>query len=622
MIVNACMTDFRKISSGSLAEGLDFPGSDIDIMYICNDIDVVDNVSNIKHPIQRMTCVMETEFDHPGFTSLRVKAKGEGLVIVDCQCSPGTCSGEWLYLPPNEFSKKYMNRWSVPLSLHGPCLSNQNHTIDMAFCVRSKYLPRNASSWAIRHRWQWPPNFVIDRILNYGCLLVPIGPKTLSDHKSNLWRISFSVAEKILVHSFNFTQLLCYGLLKLMLKRIINTHDEVKDLMCSYFLKTALFWVSEGVNINTFQLSKIYYCFFLCVDKIILWVKKCYCPNYFIPEHNMFLGKINQSNNKILLCVLDSIMFGGIDGLLNSLFAPDNEHTRLVCTNNESSFIRLDFLLYRMFGTCNLGNINSGPECPLRMYNGLAITESLLKSESSSFIVDICKYYVAIISKHIAQQLPSPNTIGEAYNIRNIYQRYLKNVIKTDALSGWLLYASYYYVTGQFDVTLRLTDYVLSKCSPNRIGQGSQFSEICFQKYRYNVHSSMTLNERVTLATVTEVKYVPRSSLIPEELTLDVEHHFISISPCLMSHCLRFLCFHHRGDISNRQLALRNIYLAVNGAKSITKEKTTDSLTILGVCNEISGYKDEAYECYDQAFFYSNCKCSDTEKRKLKLLDI
>ena len=135
-----------------------------------------------------------------------------------------------------------------------------------------------------------------------------------------LWRISFSEAEKQLVHSFNFTQVLCYGLLKLTLKRIVNTNDDVKDLLCSYFLKTALFWVSEEVDIDTFQLPKLFICFYLCLNKLMSWVNNCYCPNYFIPEHNMFLGKINQYNNKSLLSVLNSIKYSGISGLMQNLF--------------------------------------------------------------------------------------------------------------------------------------------------------------------------------------------------------------------------------------------------------------------------------------------------------------
>ena len=147
-------------------------------------------------------------------------------------------------------------------NLHGPCLSDKNQSTDVAYCLRSKYLPYNTLSWIIRYRQQLPPNVIIDRIINYGCLLVPIGTRIMPNCNL-LWRISFSVAEKQLVHSFNFTQVLCYGLLKLTLKRIVNTNDDVKDLLCSYFLKTALFWVSEETDIDTFQLPNLVICFSL-----------------------------------------------------------------------------------------------------------------------------------------------------------------------------------------------------------------------------------------------------------------------------------------------------------------------------------------------------------------------
>ncbi|XP_076084490.1 cyclic GMP-AMP synthase-like receptor 2 [Mytilus galloprovincialis] len=192
------------------------------------------------------------------------------------------------------------------LSPHGPCLSDQGQNMDFAFCFRNKYLPYDAIPWLSRCRKQWPPNSTIDKIKKYGCLLVPTGPRTMPDCYV-LWRLSFSAAEKQLVHSFNFTQLLCYCLLKLTLKHIVNTNRHAEGLLCSYFLKTALFWVSEEIDIDTFQLSKLYFCFSLCLDKLKLWVYKCYCPNYFIPEHNMFLGKINLDNNKIIINVLDDI---------------------------------------------------------------------------------------------------------------------------------------------------------------------------------------------------------------------------------------------------------------------------------------------------------------------------
>jgi hypothetical protein len=108
----------------------------------------------------------------------------------------------------------------------------------------------------------------------------------------------------------NYTQILCYALLKLSLKNIIDRNDEVKGLLCSYFMKTALFWLSEEIPTSEFQLQNLFHCYFLCLDKIISWVRCCYCPNYFIPQHNMFRGKLNWSKSRLLLNVLERLRNG------------------------------------------------------------------------------------------------------------------------------------------------------------------------------------------------------------------------------------------------------------------------------------------------------------------------
>ncbi|CAC5371213.1 unnamed protein product [Mytilus coruscus] len=612
MIYNATIThraQQRRISSGSLAEGLDLPGSDLDIMSLMNDVNVIQNVRNIKHPIQSTTLVMETDIDHPGFTRLRLIAAGE----VELKYFESTRKG--LYLSLNGFWS-YIHQSSPHINLcsHGPCLSDKNQFADLAVCLWSKFLPNNAIPWSFRHRRQWPPNFVIDRVVNYGCLLVPIGPRTMSESKT-LWRISFSVAEKLLVHSFNFTQLLCYVLLKLTLKRIVNTTNGANELLCSYFLKTALFWVSEEEDINTFRLSKLYYSFTLCLDKLILWVSNCYCPNYFIPEHNMFLGKINQGNNNLLLSVLDSIKSGGIDRLIKNLCPPDNVNFSVLSTKCETSFIMLDFLFYKI---CDSIIFNSDI---LICYKVLAFIESLLKSESSSFIKDVCKYNYAKISKYAAQCLPPPTTKTDVYNIHKRYHRHLQDGFKADAVSGWLLYASFYYVTGQYNVTLRLTEYVLSRCSPDMTYLGVQnYDEEDKKKYRQNVHSTKTFIQRMKIGSVESVKYLQHSSLIPGELQLEVEGELIHISPIIISHCLRFLCNHHLGNIFNRQQSLRELYLAVNDARVFHGNLLSDTFVITGVCYEISGDKKAAYQCYVEALRSDEFVCSSAEARKSNLL--
>ncbi|XP_063406035.1 uncharacterized protein LOC134689995 [Mytilus trossulus] len=598
------------ISSGSMAEGLDLPGSDIDAMCLFNDVDVIESKRNIKHPIQNTTLLMESDIENPGFTRLRLIAVRENKTIIKLsECCENTSTGEYVsvnkFLHIVEQSVTYFT--GSQLSSHGPCFSDTDQHYDLAFCLRSKRFPNIAIPWVRRHRRQWPPNVVIDKIVKYGCLLVAIGPRTISD-TTLLWRLSFSMAEKQLSHSFNYTQFLCYGLLKLTLKRIINKHEDVKDLLCSYFLKTALFWISEEVDFETFQLSRLFHCFFLCLDKLIVWINKCYCPNYFIPQHNMFLGKIDQSNNTNLQNVLGSIKSGGIDGLIHILFPPESGYHPLLRTE-------LDIFVFK---TCLCPTTT---ECRSHTDLLLQFAQSLQIQESSTIVIDICKFYYGFISQYAAQLLPPPTRTSKSNNIHTLYHRHLQEGVMTDAVSGWLLYASYFYVIGKYNVTLRITEYVLSRCKHGMLYLDSHlFEEDQIKRYRQNVHSKLRLRDKLKLATVRDVTYICHSSLIPEELQLEVEETHICLPPIVLSRCLRFLCHHHLGNIFNRQLELHNLFLTAKYKHFVSSQKTSDSLTVLGRCYEISGDKLTALQWYQEAVQCEGDECFTAKARRKIIL--
>ncbi|CAC5377642.1 unnamed protein product [Mytilus coruscus] len=243
--------------------------------------------------------------------------------------------------------------------------------------------------------------------------------------------------------------------------------------------------------------------------------------------------------------------------------------------------------------------------------------------ESSKFIIDICKHFYGIISQYAAQILPPPTTISKTHNIRKLYHRHLHYGIRTDALSGWLLYASFYYVTGQYNVTLKLTEYVLSRCKHDMVEIGyiyKSYEEEKINSYRKNVHSKITLKDRMKLATVDHVNYIRHSSLIPEELKLEMEDNDINITPFVLSYCLRFLCHHHLGDMTNRQEALHNLFLTVKNYHCLCSNEISKSKTILGVFYEISGDITNAYQCYDEALEYGEYVCLSAEVRKSNLL--
>lgn len=145
--------------------------------------------------------------------------------------------------------------YNIKLSQHDPCVSDTELYSDFALCLHMKKWPKIARRWVYRfRRGQWPSDTLINKITSGVCLLVPIGPKC-EDNTELFCRISFSLAEKQLSFSFNYPQLLCYGFLKLTLKLFINKYEEVKNLLCSYFLKTALFWVSEESSLELFKVD-------------------------------------------------------------------------------------------------------------------------------------------------------------------------------------------------------------------------------------------------------------------------------------------------------------------------------------------------------------------------------
>ena len=606
-IFNKVRTNVIKVSSGSLAEGLDLPGSDVDVMFVLKTVQVIHSVQHMNRSLRCTTLLMEDDMEFPGFSRLKLIPEDDyEYPCTSLKCFDETINGLFLSnisfihniieLTINE--KKYV---------HGPCLSDTDGETDTVYCFHLHSWPRQAEQWIYRHRsGQWPPDIIIDNIVNYGCILVPIGPKEIENNEL-LWRISFSMAEKQLSHAMNYTQILCYALLKLSLKNIIDMTNRVKGLFCSYFMKTAVFWLSEEISTNAFQLQNLFHCYFLCLDKIIQWVKCCYCPNYFIPEHNMFRGKINRSNCGQLLNVLERLRNGDREVFtVNTLF---NSEAGL-----HESCIKLDLF-------CNKVIFNHIDVDLEKGYTLLNFIKSVAMSQSSSILSEICKYYYAMTSQNIVQKLPFHTTNKLNVHAIRRYHKHLHDGTKTDAVSGWLLYASFYYVLGQYNTTLKIIDHVLSRCTFDMVMlKRTNYTTDDIKYYTHNIGcSNITLNEKMRLGAIQNVLYIKQSTLIPDELNPEVKEGDFHVPPVIMSHCLRFLCYQHLHNIVKRQQSLRDLYLTLTELYFVGQSDKSNALTILGVCNEIVGDKEKAYHFYDAALHNDYYICPTAAKRKVDL---
>jgi hypothetical protein len=138
--------------------------------------------------------------------------------------------------------------------------------------------------------------------------------------------------------------------------------------------------------------------------------------------------------------------------------------------------------------------------------------------------------------------------------------------------------------------------------------------------YKQNVGcSKITLNEKMRLATIEDVRYVKQSTLIPHELKPEVQDGFIFVPIVVMSHCPRFLCYHHLHNIINRQQSFRDLYLTIKERYFVSEDRVSYSQTILGVCNEIVGDRKTSYFCYDIALHNEYFVCPTAAKRNVDL---
>lgn len=243
------MKGLQRMISGSHREGFRLNTSDVDVMFWLPHHEVICDLSQISlYRIPRHTVIlMEWEDLPPGFTRLKLMTDSSDYRV---KSSCVIRSGEQ-YISSTSFRTAFsqfcINFSSVYQSsvTHGPCVSwsYRQKEYDYAFCFASQQWPTHAAPWLERCRQKgWPSGEVLSDIIQSGFHVVPIG---CDPDRGDEWRISFSQAEQKLVYAMNHPQFLCYGLLKIFLKEVINS--GVQDpILCSYFLKTILFWVIQG----------------------------------------------------------------------------------------------------------------------------------------------------------------------------------------------------------------------------------------------------------------------------------------------------------------------------------------------------------------------------------------
>ncbi|XP_048781236.1 uncharacterized protein LOC125683809 [Ostrea edulis] len=303
----------ETICTGSVAEGFRHGKTDRDYMKVLKDVTVLDSSVEMlydkgrKNSERKLNLVISKDSDYwkEGYVLLKFRSDGVDTSQKHVQCIKSALLRN--YVSSHKFKEWWVKECidvdpNIHFFVHGPCISltgvSSDH--DMAFSLECPFWPPQAKEWIDRSRL-WPSKEMVREITLDGCHLVPLGPvKDVTDDL--FWRLSFNRAEKKLVFAFNQTQFLCYGLLKIILKECIEKMDSYpENTLCSYFIKTLTFWIIQDTVPELWRPENIVICCLMCLLRLTCWIKNERCPNFFIPERNMFQSKVyGLAKNQLL----------------------------------------------------------------------------------------------------------------------------------------------------------------------------------------------------------------------------------------------------------------------------------------------------------------------------------
>ncbi|XP_053391764.1 putative nucleotidyltransferase MAB21L1 [Mercenaria mercenaria] len=185
--------------------------------------------------------------------------------------------------------------------------------IDLVVAVSCKGLPPLATATWLQGKSSWPNSKSVEKIKESGFQLVSKAPYPLSeDEGTTLWRISFSLAETILLQDLDenikahgLCTKKCFVLMKFFrMGYLAPTERNVTPILKSYYLKVLLlFECHEYPDPNFWTSDKLAERFLSMYQRLYTMIDDKRIPDFFMPAVNIMTSPLDaiRSNLRCLL---------------------------------------------------------------------------------------------------------------------------------------------------------------------------------------------------------------------------------------------------------------------------------------------------------------------------------
>lgn len=599
--------------SGSSREGFRFKSSDLDLMCWQTNHKVIFDLSDLNtfNALDLEIILMEHTETPPGFVRLKLLTPAKCIrtlfAIVLYRHSR--------YLSSEKYCHSFFNSFSLMGSNcqpHGPCVNfiYGSYELDAGNCFYSPHWPKTAFAWITRCQQRgWPEQTVLREIISDGCHAMAIASKSNSKWNELEWRLSFSQAEKKLVYSLNHTQFICYGILKIFLKEVLSSTNQ-ESLICSYFLKTIMFWeIQCNSDCRVFWCpSNLLCCFWVCFKRLCKCVLESNCPNFFIPENNMFQYKIIGTSRDVLLSQLIGYYDMGFACLmqsptLRSILMPALCNLSYVIPFSEGHKVFKLGMLH-----CMNKELNWLLTFPKSIGSSLLLLKSinyLIQQPLSRFQSSALQYITAETLVDVAFLLASdcsPKTNKTWFRSDKMISNLLK-LSSTIGPSSQLLYLGvYFYFKGQYDKVIGITELI----EHNYLKQLKVWlrKNILGQEYCFEHVDMKFLRGLMTKVWKKRIKFDHISILIPELYLVHEENNKWLLMPAqVLLYMLSVLSYHRLGYTLKCLQSLEDLrtFLLYDN-----KGFMAISWRILGICQHVVGDLHGALLSYEESLRQTN----------------
>lgn len=600
----------HRETAGSRKEGLETQSSDLDLFFYLTDHHVVWDLTHSEgyDPATDTLIFMESPEHLPGTAYLRlVNMHRSNKTISKLSCIQ---KNDHMYISSELFLKNAESYCrDDKVFQHGPChtLTFDDTEYDYVCALACRKWPPQTNNWISRcGKFGWPDNLTIKNMISSGCFLVPIGSKqSCHNNDPNLemeWRLSFVLAEQILVRAMNHCQFMCYALLKVFLLEVLNKDAKKDQKIKSYFLATAKFWcIQTDANYN-WSRENFFECFWKCYKVLLQWVYTGYCPNYFIPQNNLFVCKIAGADQERLFTQMYNL-YCHRDGCLTEIPSVKKVMSKVVLVNplvlkekfNEHMNDVGNHNAIHLINVFQRQDIDFDWEA---LYKVVRMDVSKMSHIEKILITrhacNIC-IQMAFFEQNFCRHKTKCSKNKQVYEKHlKVGARLLKFTLKFGCATDHLYLALYRYLNGDFNNSLNILDE-----TRKRLFQDYVFYDNHLQ------NPEAYENKKIKNSLASDIFIRNHTKFLELNIEIDLlkkstHRKSLVISPFVFLEFLTFLC-HYRLKSPHAYQSLQRLHCFVftDSGRYINRYTRDIAWDIVGISHHLSGNLEKARDAYN-----------------------